>query len=210
MQEILDRLGEVERVNTKLKKKDKDKFTFTKKGCENQFKFNNKVKDIAVDRMRVELRKHFKTLPPKIDELIKEGEKEIDDGNHKLKIANDYGFKAVRSLSRTIWLEMTRRRRRSRGSGRRRRIERRRRAVIEASEAAGAASEASEKAVKDTRIVVAGAASSRTRSSTGAGLPGTATRLRPRTSGATPARASGIWPGTAPSLMCPRVGSEEE
>ena len=95
MQELLERLGEVERVNTKLKKKDEDKFTFTKKGCENQFKFNNKVKDIAVDRMRMELGKHFKTLPPKIEELIKEGEKEIDDGNHKLKIANDYGFKAV-------------------------------------------------------------------------------------------------------------------
>ena len=31
MQEILERLGEVERVNIKLKKKDEDKFTFTKK-----------------------------------------------------------------------------------------------------------------------------------------------------------------------------------
>ena len=53
------------------------------------------MKDIAVDKMRVELCKHFKTLPPKIEELIKEGEKEIDDGNHKLKIANNFGFKAV-------------------------------------------------------------------------------------------------------------------
>ena len=95
MKGILDRLEEVERVNIKLKKKDEDKFVWTKKGCETQFKFNNKVKDIAVDKMRVELRKHFKTLPPKIEELIKEGEKEIDDGNHKLKIANDFGFKAV-------------------------------------------------------------------------------------------------------------------
>ena len=100
MQEILERLGEVERVNIKLKKKDEDKFTFTKKGCENQFKFNNKVKDIAIDRMKVELQKHFKTLPLKIDELIKEGEKEIDDGNHKLKIANDYGFKAVEEFAK--------------------------------------------------------------------------------------------------------------
>ena len=71
MREILERLGEVERVNTKLKKKDEDKFTFTKKGCENQFKFNNKIKDIAIDRMKVELQKHFRTLPSKIDELIK-------------------------------------------------------------------------------------------------------------------------------------------
>ena len=100
MQEFMERLAEVERVNGKLKKKDEDKFTFTKKGCENQFKFNNKVKDIAIDRMKVELQKHFKTLPPKIDELIKEGEKEIDDGNHKLKIANDYGFKAVEEFTK--------------------------------------------------------------------------------------------------------------
>ena len=100
MQEILERLGEVERVNTKLKKKDEDKFTFTKKGCENQFNFNNKVKDIVIDRMKVELQKHFKTLPLKIDELIKEGEKEIDDRNHKLKIANDYGFKAVEEFAK--------------------------------------------------------------------------------------------------------------
>ena len=100
MQDFLERLGEVERVNTKLKKKDEDKFTFTKKGCENQFKFNNKVKDIVIDRMKVELQKHFKTLPLKIDELIKEGEKEIDDRNHKLKIANDYGFKAVEEFAK--------------------------------------------------------------------------------------------------------------
>ena len=100
MQEILDRLGEVERVNTKLKKKDEGKFTFTKKGCETQFKFNNKVKDIAVDKMRVELHKHFKTLPPKIEELIKEGEKEIDDENHKLKIENEFGHKAVVEFSK--------------------------------------------------------------------------------------------------------------
>ena len=100
MQEILERLGEVERVNIKLEKKDEDKFTFTKKGCENQFKFNNKVKDIAIDRMRAELQKHFKTLPLKIDELIKEGEKEIEDGNHKLKIADDFGFKAVEEFAK--------------------------------------------------------------------------------------------------------------
>ena len=86
-------MGEIEMVGTKLKKKDEEKFTFTKKGCEDQFKFNNKVKDITIDRMRAELQKHFKTLPLKIDELIKEGEKVIDDGNHKLKIADEFGLK---------------------------------------------------------------------------------------------------------------------
>ena len=97
MQEIAERLEEVERINAKLEKKEKDKeFKFTKIGCENQFKFNNKVKEICGEKMRVELKKHFKDgLPQKIEELIKEGEKEIDDENHKLKIANEFGFKAV-------------------------------------------------------------------------------------------------------------------
>ena len=101
MQEIMERLGEVKRINTKLKKKDEDKFKFTKVGCENQFKFNNNIRDISIDRMKVELRKHFKNgLPAKVEELIKEGEKEIDDESHKLKIANDFGFKAVEEFTK--------------------------------------------------------------------------------------------------------------
>ena len=95
MQDILQRIGEVERFNAKTKKKDDDNFTFSKKGCERQVKFNNKVKDITVDRMRVELTKLLGVLPPKISDLIKEGEKEIDDGNHVLKVADSYGFKAA-------------------------------------------------------------------------------------------------------------------
>jgi hypothetical protein len=97
MEEIAERLEEVERINAKLEKKNKDKeFKFTKIGCENQYKFNNKVKEICGEKMRVELKKHFRDgLPQKIEELIKEGEKEIDDENHKLKIANEFGFKAV-------------------------------------------------------------------------------------------------------------------
>ena len=97
MQEIAERLEEVERINAKLEKKEKDKeFKFTKIGCENQYKFNNKIKEVCGEKMRVELKKHFKDgLPPKIEELIKEGEKEIDDENHKLKIANEFSYKAV-------------------------------------------------------------------------------------------------------------------
>ena len=97
MQEIAERLEEVERINAKLERKEKDKeFKFTKIGCENQYKFNSKIKEVCGEKIRVELKKHFKDgLPPKIEELIKEGEKEIDDENHKLKIANEFGYKAV-------------------------------------------------------------------------------------------------------------------
>jgi hypothetical protein len=100
MKEIAERLEEVERINAKLEKKEKDKeFKFTKIGCENQLKFNNKIKEVCGEKMRMELKKHFKNgLPLKIEELIKEGEKEIDDENHKLKIANEFGFKAVKDF----------------------------------------------------------------------------------------------------------------
>ena len=91
MQDILQRVGEIKRFNAKTKKKEEDDLTFSKKGCERQVKFNNKVKDITVDRMRVELTKLLGVLPPKINDLIKEGEKEIDDGNHVLKVADNYG-----------------------------------------------------------------------------------------------------------------------
>ena len=95
MQDIMQRIGEIERHNAKIKKKEDEDFTFSKKGCERQVKFNNKVKEITVERMRVELTRLLGVLPPKISDLIKEGEKEIDDGNHVLKVADSYGFKAA-------------------------------------------------------------------------------------------------------------------
>ena len=100
MREISKRLEEIERINAKLEKKEKEKdFKFTKTGCETLYKFNNKVKEVCGEKMRVELKKHFRNgLPEKIKELIKEGEKEIDDENHKLKIANEFGFKAVKEF----------------------------------------------------------------------------------------------------------------
>ena len=202
MKGILDRLEEVERVNVKLKKKDKDKFTWSKKGCETQFKFNSKVKDIAVDKMRVELRKHFKTLPPKIEELIKEGEKEIDDGNHKLKIANDFGFKAVEEFVKDDL---------ARNDEEGKKIKRFRKEKKER-----------EEKLRSIRGVRGGRGGFRgfggyfggnrsgfvKETQKGEPLPGTLTS--PRTSSASSARATGTWPGSAPRPMYPGVGSEEE
>ena len=95
MLDIKQRLEEIERQNAKTKKKEEEDYTYSKKGCERQVKFNNKVKDIAIDQMRVELTKLLGVLPAKISDLIKEGEKEIDNGNHVLKVADSYGFKAA-------------------------------------------------------------------------------------------------------------------
>ena len=46
--------------------------------------------------MKVELQKHFKEgLPEKVGGLFKEAEKEIDDQNLRLKIADKFGYKAM-------------------------------------------------------------------------------------------------------------------
>ena len=93
----MERVEEAERVNAKLEVKGKEKkFKFSKAGCETQFKFNVKIKDLWGDELKVELKKHFKEgLQEKIEGLVKEAEKEIDDQNHKLKIADEFGFPAL-------------------------------------------------------------------------------------------------------------------
>ena len=93
----MERVEEAERINVKLEAKEKEKkFKFSKSGCETQFKFNSKIKDLWGDDLKVELKKHFKEgLPEKIEGLVKEAEKEIDYQNHKLKIADEFGFPAL-------------------------------------------------------------------------------------------------------------------
>ena len=94
---IVKRLEKAERINAKLEVKEKEKkFKFSKAGCEKQFKFNVKMKDRFEDDLKVELRKHFKKdLPEKVGGLVKEAEKEIDDQNLRLKIADEFGYKAM-------------------------------------------------------------------------------------------------------------------
>ena len=97
VKKLIERLEEVERVNAKLERKEKEKeFKFTKAGCERQYKFNEKMKDVFGDKLKNELKKHFKNgLPDKVEEIIKEGEKELDEQIHKLKIADEFGFKSL-------------------------------------------------------------------------------------------------------------------
>ena len=96
----MERLDKAERINAKLEAKGKEKkFKFSKSGCETQFKFNSKIKDLWGDDLKVELEKHFKEgLPEKIGGLVKEAEKEIDDQNHSLKIADEFGFLAMKDF----------------------------------------------------------------------------------------------------------------
>ena len=93
----MERLEKAERINAKLEVKEKEKkFKFSKPGCEKQFKFNSKMKDLFGEDLKVELEKHFKGgLPEGIGGLVKEAGKEIDDQNLRLKVADEFGFKAM-------------------------------------------------------------------------------------------------------------------
>ena len=98
----MERLEKAERINARLEVKEKEKkFKFSKPGCETRFKFNSKMKDLFGDDLKVELEKHFKEgLPEGIGGLVKEAGKEIDDQNLKLKVADEFGFKAMEDFGK--------------------------------------------------------------------------------------------------------------
>ena len=98
----MERLEKAERINARLEVKEKEKkFKFSKPGCETQFKFNTKMKDLFGDDLKVELEKNFKDgLPEEIGGLVKELGKEIDDRNLELKIADEFGYKAMEEFGK--------------------------------------------------------------------------------------------------------------
>ena len=80
----------------KMKKKEKDKFKWSKAGCEKQFDFNMGVKDLMGDKLRSKLKNHFREgIPDDIEGVIREGETKLDDQTHKMKIADEFGFKKL-------------------------------------------------------------------------------------------------------------------
>ena len=77
-----------------VQKQEKNRLKHRRLGCERQYQFNEKMKDMFGDKLKNELKKHFKNgLPDKVEEIIKEDEKELDEHNHQLKIADEFGFK---------------------------------------------------------------------------------------------------------------------
>ena len=99
---IMERLVEAEKFNVKLKAKEEDeKFKFSKPGCEKQFKFNIKMKDRFGVDLKTELERCFeKELPTGVKSLVEEVEKEIDEQNVKLKVADEFGFEAMEDFSK--------------------------------------------------------------------------------------------------------------
>ena len=93
----MDRLKQLEKFKESTKKKEKEKYKWNKTGTEKQFDFNSDVKEIISEKLREALKASYdrRDIPAKVEDVIKEGEKKIDDQNHKLKIADEFGFKAM-------------------------------------------------------------------------------------------------------------------
>ena len=54
------------------------------------------MKDLMGDKLRSKLKKHFSDgIPDDIKGVIKEGETKLDDQNHKMKMADEFCFKAL-------------------------------------------------------------------------------------------------------------------
>ena len=99
---VMERLVKAEKFNVKLEaKEEEEKFKFSKSGCEEQFKFNIKMKDRFGDDLKAELERCFKKeLPEGVESLVKEVKKEIADQNVKLKVADKFGFDAMEDFSK--------------------------------------------------------------------------------------------------------------
>ena len=98
---LTKRLERLEKFEERAKKREKDKFKWTKAGCEKQHDFNVDVKEVFCDKLRVELKNYFEeSIPDKIETIIKEGEQMIDDQCQKLKIADEFGFEALEEFGK--------------------------------------------------------------------------------------------------------------
>ena len=102
MDSIMERLRKAKKVSDKLEAKEEDmNFKFSKSGCKKQFKFNIKMKDRFGVDLKTELERCFeKELPTGVKSLVEEVEKEIDEQNVKLKVADEFGFEAMEDFSK--------------------------------------------------------------------------------------------------------------
>ena len=92
------RLQDVEKeIDFYRKERKAKKHKWSKVGCEKQFDFNESIKETFVVKLKNDLVKEFgeRGVPRHLEDTIKEGEVQIDDRNHKLKIADALGFDAL-------------------------------------------------------------------------------------------------------------------
>ena len=99
---IRERVKKAKKFSDRLEARETEqKFKFSKSGCEKQFKFNIKMKDIFGVDLKAELETCFeKKLPKEVEDLVKEVEEEIDGQNVKLKVADEFGYPAAEDFNK--------------------------------------------------------------------------------------------------------------
>ena len=99
---IMERVMKAKKFSDRLEAREEEqKFKFSKSGCEKQFKFNIKMKDIFGVDLKTGLETCFeKKLPKGVEDLVKEVEEEIDGQNVKVKVADEFGYLAVEDFNK--------------------------------------------------------------------------------------------------------------
>ena len=99
---IMERVKKAKKFSDRLEARgEEQKFKFSMLGCEKQFKFNIKMKDIFAVDLKTELEICFeKNLPKEVEDLVKEVEEEIDGQNVKVKVADEFGYAAMRDFDK--------------------------------------------------------------------------------------------------------------
>ena len=102
MDSIMERVRKAKKLSDRLEAREEEqKFKFSRSGCEKQFKFNIKMKDIFGGDLKTELEACFeKKLPKGVEDLVKEVEEEIDGQNVKLKVADEFGYPAAEDFNK--------------------------------------------------------------------------------------------------------------
>ena len=89
-------MKEQEKEMKRLKRKREEKVVWKNKSCEFQYKYNDGVKDWIVEDLRRELERKFgDEIPESLEEVVKKGEKLVDDRNFLVKMADELGWSAV-------------------------------------------------------------------------------------------------------------------
>ena len=95
----------------KLERKQKDVYAFKSKGIEKQATFVQEVGEWLEDSLRTKLEAVLGPFPTGLKEVIKSGEKLLEDRLHHIKIADLYGWPVVAELQPRNWQETKQKRR---------------------------------------------------------------------------------------------------
>ena len=95
------RVKDLTQTVRKLERKQKDIFAFKDKGIEKQAVFIQEVGEWLEDNLRTELETVVGLFPAGLKDVIKAGEKLLEDRLHLLKIADLYGWPAVAEFTAT-------------------------------------------------------------------------------------------------------------